>query len=152
MCSVSAERCQPESHHSSWCSVALVSPSLFSEGAANKGGVCVCVSVRQMGGQQGPRCDREGGTGPLGAVTAGRQGDFLPAVQWNGEDVAAQNRCLVGSLWNRHNESVLHHWQLTWLLSHSPTTSNCAVIVPLWRCNFKVYYMLHTFTLFGNLK
>ena len=29
------------------------------------------------GGQQGPRCDREGRTGPLAAASAWRQGDFL---------------------------------------------------------------------------
>ncbi len=42
-----------------------------------------CVSASD-GGQQGPRHDREGGTGPLGAATAGGQGDFLSAVQWSG--------------------------------------------------------------------
>lgn len=115
MCSVSAERCQPESHHSSWCSVALVSPSVFSEGAENKGGVCVqlCVSASD-GGQQGPRCDREGGTGPLGAVTAGGQGDFLPAVQWNREDVTASLALYETDAMNQC--SITDSWNTTWLL------------------------------------
>lgn len=61
-------------------------------GGGGEQGRCVCVQLcvsASDGGQQGPRCDREGGTGPLGAVTAGGQGDFLPAVQWNREDVTA---------------------------------------------------------------
>lgn len=63
--------------------------SLFSEGMGGGGQgrrVQFCVSASD-GGQQGPRCDREGGTGPLGAATARRQGDFLAAVQRNREDV-----------------------------------------------------------------
>lgn len=41
------------------------------------------------GGQQGPHCDREG-QDPLGAATAGGQGDFLSTVQWTREDVAVE--------------------------------------------------------------
>lgn len=44
------------------------------------------------GGQQGPHGDREGGTGPLGAATAGGQGDFLSAVQLTREDVAVEQK------------------------------------------------------------
>lgn len=57
------------------------------EGGASERGrrVQFCVSASD-GGQQGPRRNGEGGTGPLGAATAGRQGDFLSAAQ--GEDGA----------------------------------------------------------------
>lgn len=58
-----------------------------------------CVSASDGGGQQGSRCDRKGGTGLLGAATAGRQGDFLTAVQCNREDAEeVQNHCLVHCL------------------------------------------------------
>ena len=73
-----------------------------------------CVSASD-GGQQGPRCDREGGTGPLGAATAGRQGDLLAAVQWNREDVTVSESLphslssLFNRQCNRHTESLLHH-------------------------------------------
>lgn len=53
-----------------------------------------CVSASDEG-QPGPRCDREGGPGPLGAATAGRQGDFLTAVQWNREDVAVSEIYII---------------------------------------------------------
>ena len=130
MCSVSAERCQPESHHSSWCSVALVSPSLFSEGAANKGGVCVCVCVCQCvrwGASRGHAVTGRAGPDPWvlllqgGKVTfsllySGTERMWLPRIAASLAlyETDTMNQCFITDSW--HDCYLTHQLLLIVLL------------------------------------